>query len=156
MIQILLSLIVFVLGILIIIYQIFFKKEDKVYTDLKHIKVSAEWKQIVYDSWARASAVLQLNGINAKTKCAKIIIEKGEKLNPKTGQWGKMGKDGFWYAGLGAKRWIKIVADKDGKPYRMSKAILTHEVAETILNMDKKWAKASNDERNIFLWSLGL
>ena len=144
-------------GISSIIYSIIKKsKPEKVYSDLKHVKVPDEWKQIVYDSWVKASRVLQMNGIAAKTKCSKIIIEKGEKFNPKTGQWGKKTGGGFWYAGLGATKWIKIVATPDGAPYEASRAILAHEVAETILDIHPKWSKTTSDERNIFLWSLGL
>lgn len=144
-------------GLSSIAYSVFKKqKPPKLYTDLKHIKVPPEWKQITYDSWVKASTILQLHGIAAKTQCSKIIIEKGEKLNPKTGQWGKKARDGFWYAGIGATTWIKIVATPEGKPYAASKAILAHEVAETILSLHPKWSKSTNDERNIFLWSLGL
>lgn len=139
-----------------IAYNSIHKKQDKIYSGLKHVKVGEEWKQIVYDSWVRASNILQMNGIAAKTKCSKIIVENGEKFNPNTKQWGKKSRDGFWYSGLASGKWIKIVADKDGHPYSGSKAILTHEIAETIIDLHPKWSKASCDERNIFLWGIGL
>ena len=104
----------------------------------------------------KASNILSIQGINAVTRCKKIKIEKGIKMNPKTGQWGRPNSSGFWYAGLGGTYEIIIVATPEGKPYNRSEPILAHEVGESILNLDPKWSKETVDNRNKFLWSLGL
>lgn len=133
----------------------FFKK-DVVFKDLRHCKVPLEWQKIRYNAWAKASNIMQINGHKAVTKCEKIIIEKGVKMNPLTKQWGRQDKSGFWYAGSSTKSMIKIVATPDGNPYNRSEVILAHEIGETMLYLDPKWSKKNNDERNKYLWSLGL
>lgn len=138
------------------LYSHFHKEKPKIYTNLNHIKVPIEWNMIKYNAWVKASNTLQMNNIKAITKCKKIVIEPGIKVNPATGQWGRPTSSGFWYAGLGGTYQIQIVATPDKQPYNRSQAILTHEVAETILNLDPIWSKKTVNERNEFLWSLGL
>ena len=141
-------------------YQIFHKeKKPKTYKNLDHVKVPLEWKQLKYNAWVRASTVLKMNGLVAETRCEKITPEAGIKVNPKTGQWGRPtqlnGKE-YWYAGLSSSTEIKIVGTPEKQPYNRSEAILTHEVAETILNQNPQWSGKTIDERNKFLWSMGL
>lgn len=137
-------------------YSFFHKEKPKIYKNLNHIKVPLEWDMIKYLAWAKASSTLQMKGIKGITKCNKIVIEAGIKMNLTTGQWGRPTSSGFWYAGLGGTYKIQIVATPDKQPYNRSQAILTHEVAETILNLDPIWSKKTIDERNKFLWGLGL
>ncbi len=140
--------------------QIFLgKKDKKTFKNLTHCKVPKEWEGIRNSAWDRASSVLKNAGLNPITKCKSIVVEPGIKINPKTKQWGRMmmrnGKE-FWYAGLSSPTEIKIVATPDNKPYVRSEPILTHEAGESILHQDKNWAHKSDDERNNFLWSLGI
>ena len=133
------------------------QRTDRVYDDLKHCKVPAEWASIRDDAWNTASSALEKKGYKKKTKCKKIVIEKGTKMNPATGQWGNSMKtaDGdFWYAGLSSASMIKIVATPEGKPYGRSRAIFAHEAGENILS--SQGCPWSIDERNRFLWSMGL
>ena len=139
--------------------SLFSFKKDKRFNNLKHCQISHEWKNIRDIAWIKASYLLSINGVQAKTKCIDIIIEKGIKINPQTNQWGRPtmlnGKE-FWYAGLTSPTCIKIVADSNGKPYSRTQAIFSHECGESILYTNKKWATKSIDERNNFLWSIGL
>lgn len=143
------------------LYTIFHNDRDKnkKYSNLNHCKVPKEWESIRNEAWLRASSTLAKAGLNPVTKCKSIVVEAGIKVNPKTGQWGRptmlSGKE-YWYAGLGSTTKIQIVGTPEKKPYNRSEPILAHEVGETILNMNPEWAGKSIDERNKFLWSLGL
>lgn len=136
-----------------------FKKDKTVFSNLDHIKVPAEWVALKHAAWDRASEVLKKDGLNPVTKCKSIVVEAGIKVNPNTGQWGRptmmYGKE-YWYAGLGGSIQIRIVATPDLKPYNRSQAILTHEVAETILWQNPQWAHETAEKRNQYLWKLGL
>jgi len=126
--------------------------------NLKHCKVPIEWSAIRDNAWDDASRTLWAEGVEPKTECKEIEIERGLKLNPKTKQWGRPmlinNGEELWYAGYASEYIIKIVGDKNGKPYDRSQAIFTHEAAENILSSNED--HRSNDERNKFLWSLGL
>lgn len=129
------------------------------FENLKHCKVAEEWKSIRDAAWNNASTVLRSKGHKIVTKVKKITIQAGIKTNPSTNQWGAMtyigGKE-FWYAGLCAGSNLKIVGTPEKKPYAKSLAIFTHEAAESILDQDREWRVKSADERNKYLWSLGL
>ena len=137
-------------------YSFFHKEKPKIYSNLNHIKVPLEWDMIKYLAWAKASNTLKIKGVKGITKCNKIVIEAGIKINPATGQWGRPTSSDFWYAGLGGVYVIQIVGTPNKLPYDRSHAILTHEVAETILHQDPVWSKKTIEERNKFLWTLGL
>lgn len=132
-------------------------KSEKIYTNLKHCKLENEWVILRDDCWNRASDILKTHGYESKTKCREIVIEAGIKINPKTNQWGRscqMNGEEFWYAGLCSGTKIQIVADPDKKPYNRSAAIMSHEIAESILTANG--CTKTIDERNTFLWSIGL
>ena len=137
----------------------FFIKKEKPYTNLDHIFVPSSWRLLKNEAWNRASRVLSADGLKATTKCKYIIIEEGIKINPKTGQWGcptNINGTEFWYAGLTNLNTIRVVGTPISAPYSKSQGILTHEVAESILNTNPQWANKTNDERNKYLWSIGL
>ena len=137
----------------------FFHKEKTVFDNLDHVKVPAEWDTLKHEAWSRASRVLTAVGLIAKTKLKEVDITAGIKVNPKTGQWGRptmMNGKEFWYAGRTFPTSIELVATPEKHPYNKSQAIFTHEVGESILNMNTAWATKSIDERNKFLWGLGL
>ena len=139
-----------------LIYNMVHKDKKKTYTNLNHCKVPAEWEPIRNRAWEKAKTVLSKAGLNPITMCKEIKIEAGIKVNPTTGQWGRPTSNGFWYAGLSSTTRIQIVATPEKKPYSRSEPILAHEAGESILNLDPTWSKKTADERNKFLWSLGL
>ena len=130
----------------------------KTYNNLNHCEVPRDWVQIRNDAWTRATSKLTPHGYKSITRCKTIKIEKGIKMNPKTKQWGRSMTypDGseFWYAGLGSSTYIAIVGTPEGAPYGKAAGIMCHEVGENI--MQSNGDKQSNDDRNKFLWSLGL
>lgn len=136
-----------------------FFKNDKTYSNLDHVEIPIEWEMMKYLAWAKASNVLRINGLKGITQCNNIEIQAGEELNPKSGQWGRkttMNGKPFWYAGRATTKKIEIVGTPDKKPYSKSQGIFTHEVAETILDQNPEWAYKTVDQRNQFLWGLGL
>jgi len=134
------------------------KKDNraKTYNNLKHCKVPKEWEIVRDNAWERASSRLSKSGITPITKCKKIVIEKGIRLSPTSGQWGRPTSAGFWYAGLEGTYKIQIVGTPDLRPYDKSFGILSHEAGETILSSNKEWWGKTPEERNKFLWSIGL
>lgn len=132
--------------------------KPKAYNNLKHCTVELAWAQTRDAAWTRASTVMEQNGWKPITKCKKITIKEGLKINPKTGQWGNfmIYPDGseFWYAGLSSTYTMTIVGTPTKQPYARSLPIMTHEAAESILSANGcPW---SNDARNTYLWSNGL
>lgn len=131
----------------------------KEFSNLKHCKVPDQWEKIKEEAWLKSSSVLGKISFATKTKLNKIEIEAGIKINPKTEQWGRstlIDGEEFWYAGLSNGKRLKIVGDLNKNPYDKSLAIMTHEVAESILDMDFIWKTKTPEERNKFLWSIGL
>lgn len=156
--KIIISCIILIGGLGYIAYDIINKPPNNktAYYDLKHCKVSKEWEEIRDRAWNKASTLLSVQGIKPITKCKKITIESGVKFNPNTKQWGRSTKDGFWYAGLTYPREIIVVGAPDKKPYEKALAVLAHEVGESILDQDSHWAARSVNDRNQFLWHIGL
>lgn len=138
---------------------VYFFSREKTFDSLKHCKVSPEWVPIRDRAWEQASLVLHAQGLKKLTRCLRIKIEKGIKLNPKTGQWGRpTKKDGkeFWYAGRATSKMVEIVGTDKAEVYSRSQAIFTHEVAENILASNNFMQDKPEEERNLYLWSLGL
>ena len=155
--EIIIGSIVLIGGLGYMIYKHNYK--PSIYTNLKHCDVPVEWRQIRYNAWVKASNILSMNNITPQTRCKKIKITKGIDFNLKTKQWGtvtKMNGKDFWYAGRSTPTSIEIVGDPNGLPYNKSEGIFAHETAETILDTNPYWSKKNIDERNKFLWSLGL
>ena len=156
--KIIISCVILGIGLSYITYDIINKSKHHktIYLDLKHCKVPKEWEEIRDRAWNKASTLLSAQGIKPITKCKKITIESGIKFNPNTKQWGRSTKNGFWYAGLNNTKEVIVVGTPDKKPYERSLAILAHEVGESILDQDPHWATRSVNDRNKFLWYIGL
>ena len=136
-----------------------FNKKKTEFSSLDHCDVPSGWTDIRNASWSRAATVLKNAGLNPVNKLKTIEIQPGIKMNPKSKQWGRpmmINGQEFWYAGGVGGSKMSIVGTPAGRPYARSLPIMSHEAGEAILDMDKTWRSKSIDERNNFLWSLGL